>query len=232
MAYAAWKRGIDGEKNDTFHPDDWEVRRRSDKTQRNGTRRAKSDAAEKTAREDAERRAEHAEACEKRAMKLAEIEREAREKAEADVEKLKEQLNKAKAKAKPGPTQTVDLLSCLLPGGVLDALSADEVAGKITAFWQEKGNRKHNETAQLDLVLGSTDHAAARNLARSARLPFCDPPQARAAMRRRSRRSCGSTPARAQAGASAASARWNMCCLRNGPISRRGWTVRLASRTS
>ena len=41
-----------------------------------------------------------------------------------------------------------------MPGGVLDALSADEVAGKITALWQEKGNRKHNETAQLDLVLG------------------------------------------------------------------------------
>ena len=33
---------------------------------------------------------------------------------------------------------------------MLDALSADE----ITALWQEKGNRKHNETAQLDLVLG------------------------------------------------------------------------------
>jgi hypothetical protein len=61
MAYAAWRRGIDGE-NDTFHPDDWEVRPRSCKTRRNGTRRTKSDAAEKAAREEAERRAKHAEA--------------------------------------------------------------------------------------------------------------------------------------------------------------------------
>jgi hypothetical protein len=151
MAYAAWKRGIDG-KNDTFHPDDWEVRRRSDKTKRNGARRAKSDAAEKTARENAERRAEHAEACEKRAMKLAEIEREAREKAQAEADKLREQLADARAKAKP--TETVDLLSSLLPAQTLNAMTAEQVSAKIAALWQEKGTRKSKETAQIDLVLG------------------------------------------------------------------------------
>ena len=84
-------------------------------------------------------------------------------KAEAEIEKLTEQL--AKQKAEPaGVTKPVKLLSGLLPGGVLDALTVEQVSAKITALWQEKGNRKSNETAQ-SICAGSTDHAAARNLA-------------------------------------------------------------------
>ena len=97
-------------------------------------------------RKDAERRAKHAEAS-------AEIEREAREKAEAEIEKLHEQLNKERAKAS-GPTKPVELLTGLLPGRILDALTAEQVGAKIAALWQEKGARKSNETAQIDLALG------------------------------------------------------------------------------
>jgi hypothetical protein len=140
-----------------WHPDDW-------RPQKNGRTERLPPVAEamwqaklatvERARQIAEIKLESAQELAQRVKERAEREHKAREKAEADVEKLKEQLNKAKAKAKPGPTRTVDLLSSLLPGGVLDALSADEVADKITALQREKGNRKHNETAQVDLLLG------------------------------------------------------------------------------
>ena len=85
--------------------------------------------------------------------KLAETEREAREKAEAEIEKLRERLNKDGAEAS-GPTKPVKLLSGLLPARILDSLTVEQVSAKITALWQEKGNRKQNETAQIDLLLG------------------------------------------------------------------------------
>ena len=141
-----------------FHPDDWGPKKNG-RTARLPpvaeamwqAKLAEVESARRIAENKLESALDRAE-CEKA---RAERESQARGRAEAEIEKLKEQLSKAKAKAKPGgPTQTVDLLSSLLPGGVLDALSADEVAGKINALWQEKGNRKHNETAQLDLVLG------------------------------------------------------------------------------
>jgi hypothetical protein len=141
-----------------WHPDDWHPKKNGRSARlppvAEATWQAKLAEVE-SARRIAEIKLESAQDRAEREKARAERESQARGRAEADVEKLKEQLNKAKAKAKPGgPTQTVDLLSGLLPGGVLGALSADEVAGKITALWQEKGNRKHNETAQLDLVLG------------------------------------------------------------------------------
>ena len=106
-------------------------------------------------RKDAERRAKHAEAS-------AEIEREAREKAEAEIEKLQRATEQGeRAKAKPAPTKTVELLSGLLPAVSSMRSAPNKSAGKIDALWQEKGNRKHNETAQIDLAARSTDHAAA-----------------------------------------------------------------------
>ena len=82
-----------------------------------------------------------------------ERERKAREKAEAEVEKFTEQLNRTKAEP-TGPTQTVDLLSGLLPSRILDALTVEQVTGKIATLEGEKHVRKSNETAQIDLALG------------------------------------------------------------------------------
>ena len=122
-----------------WHPDDW-TRDKGGKAAKIGSRD------EEVLRKDAERRAKHAEAS-------AEIEREAREKAEAEIEKLHEQLNKERARAS-GPTKQVKLLSGLLPARILDALTAEQVSAKIDALKREKGNRKQNETAQIDLALG------------------------------------------------------------------------------
>jgi hypothetical protein len=82
-----------------------------------------------------------------------ERERKAREKAEAEIEKLRERLNRAKVQP-TGPTQTVDLLSGLLPSRILDALTVEQVTGKIATLEGEKHVRKSNETAQIDLALG------------------------------------------------------------------------------
>ena len=139
-----------------WHPDDWHPKKNG-RTARLSpvaeamwqAKLAEVESARRIAEiklESAQDRAECEKAC-------AERESQARGRAEAEIEKLKEQL--AKQKAKPaGVTKPVKLLSSLLPGGVLDALTVEQVSAKITALWQEKGNRKSNETAQLDLVLG------------------------------------------------------------------------------
>jgi hypothetical protein len=79
------------------------------------------------------------------------------------TEKLKEQLNKAKARP-GGPTQTVDLLSGLLLGHILDALTVEQVRAKIAALEREKHARKSNETAQhmLAMCRASRGRRAAR----------------------------------------------------------------------
>jgi hypothetical protein len=115
------------------------------------------------ARNIAEIKAKAAQERAEREKARAEREYAAREKAEADVEKLKEQLNKAKARP-GGPTQTVDLLSGLLLGHILDALTVEQVRAKIAALEREKHARKSNETAQhmLAMCRASRGRRAAR----------------------------------------------------------------------
>ena len=140
-----------------WHPDDWRPKRngRTDRLPPAAeamwqAKLAAVESARRIAEIKLESAQDHAE-CEKA---RAERESQARERAEAHVEKLKEQLSKAKAKAKPAGVAKVELLSGLLPNETVNALTPDEVRDRIEALANERDARKHNELAQIDLVLG------------------------------------------------------------------------------